>query len=242
MLMINLLQHKKTGSGRRLAALLLAFLLTACVLSAATIPVARTAQAFGVITEPAGVASSTVTDSSSDRNEATARTVAAADPSDRNEATASELLDGIFEYLKASFGAGDLQGVIDDGFAANDEYVSGEWYIFALSQYGSFDLSPYHKTLHHVLDRMNRIVSGVELEKYTLLDMAMGYDVSRFQPDDLAGSVGTQGIMSYVFGLHLLNNGLEIHDCTAEETVRTLLSMQLEDGGWAPTATSMSPP
>ena len=233
MLMINLLQHKKTGSGRRLAALLLAFLLTACVLSAATLPVARTAQAFGVITEPAGVASSTVTDSSSDRNEATARTVAAADPSDRNEATASELLDGIFEYLKASFGAGDLQGVIDDGFAANDEYVSGEWYIFALSQYGSFDLSPYHKTLHHVLDRMNRIVSGVELEKYTLLDMAMGYDVSRFQPDDLAGSVGTQGIMSYVFGLHLLNNGLEIHDCTAEETVRALLSMQLEDGGWA---------
>ena len=198
--MIKLFLHKKTGSGRRLAALLLAFLLTACVLSATTFPVARTAQAFGVISEP--------------------------------DAQAREILDGIFGYLKASYGATDLQGVIDQGFAANTDYVSGEWYVFALSQYDCFDFSSYHRTLHRILDSYDRVLFGVELEKYALLDLAMGLNVN-VDMRDLAGSVGAQGIMSYVFGLHLLNNGLELSGCTAEETISALLSMQLSDGGWA---------
>ena len=216
--MIHLLQHKKTGSGRRLAALLLAFLLTACVLSAATFPVARAAQAFGVITEPDDAAR---TDASTPD-----------DTSDRNAAAARKILDGIFGYLKASYGAPDLQGVIDQGFAANELYVSGEWYIFALSQYDTFDFSSYYRTFHRILDSYDREFFGVELEKYTLLDMAMGRDVN-VNMTELAGSVGAQGIMSYVFGLHLLNNGLELPDCTAGETIRSLLSMQLSDGGWA---------
>jgi len=36
-----------------------------------------------------------------------------------------------------------------------------------------------------------------------------------------------------VFGLHLINNGVECSEYTAEEVVSTLLSMQKEDGGWA---------
>ena len=216
--MINSVQHKKPGSGRRLAALLLALLLTACVLSAATFPVVRTAQAFGVIAEPdepAGVG-----------------TAAPDDTSDRTVAAAREILDGIFGYLKATYGVSDLQGVIDRGLAANELYVSGEWYIFALSQYGDFDFSTYHRTFHRILDSYDRIIFGVELEKYALLDLTMGYDAG-VDMRDLAGSVGAQGIMSFVFGLHLLNNGLELSGCTAEETIRSLLSMQLSDGGWA---------
>ena len=216
--MINSVQHKKPGSGRRLAALLLALLLTACVLSAATFPVVRTAQAFGVIAEP---------------DESAGVGTAAPDvTSDRTVAAAREILDGIFGYLKATYGVSDLQGVIDRGLAANELYVSGEWYIFALSQYGDFDFSTYHRTFHRILDSYDRIIFGVELEKYALLDLTMGYDAG-VDMRDLAGSVGAQGIMSFVFGLHLLNNGLELSGCTAEETIRSLLSMQLSDGGWA---------
>ena len=216
--MINSVQHKNSGSGRRLAALLLALLLTACVLSAATFPVVRTAQAFGVIAEPDGAAQADL--------------AAPDDTSDRTVAAAREILDGIFGYLKATYAVSDLQGVIDRGLAANELYVSGEWYIFALSQYGGFDFSTYHRTFHRILDSYDRIIFGVELEKYALLDLTMGYDAG-VDMRDLAGSVGAQGIMSFVFGLHLLNNGLELSGCTAEETIRSLLSMQLSDGGWA---------
>ena len=46
-------------------------------------------------------------------------------------------------------------------------------------------------------------------------------------------TVGKLGTMSYVYGLHLLNNGAPSELYTADDLVDALLSMQKEGGGWA---------
>lgn len=53
-------------------------------------------------------------------------------------------------------------------------------------------------------------------------------------PADLADeSIGKLGVMSYVYGLHLLKNGAQSQLWTREAIVEKLLEMQKEDGGWA---------
>jgi hypothetical protein len=47
----------------------------------------------------------------------------------------------------------------------------------------------------------------------------------------MADSLGGQGIMSWVYGLHLLNNAIPCPTATADEAVETLLSLRLADGG-----------
>lgn len=210
--MNSTVKHCNSGSGRRLIALLLALLLTACVLSPATLPVARAAQAFGVIADRGpGVASLSV------------------DASDRTSEQAQALLDGIVRFLMQSCGTASLQEVLDLGLLRRVS-LTGEWYVFALCQHGSYDYTAYREALLAKLNSAARAPSGTELQKYALLDLAMGYPVDG---ESLAGSVGSQGIMSLVFGLHLMNNGLEIPSQNAADVIRDILSRQLADGGWA---------
>ena len=49
----------------------------------------------------------------------------------------------------------------------------------------------------------------------------------------LEESFGRQGIMSYIYALHLLNNGVHCSSIDAMEIVEILKKMQCEDGGWS---------
>ena len=118
--MNNSAKHKKTGSGRRLTALLLAFLLTACVLSAAAFSTARTAQAFGVSPE----------------NETSV-----------NRASAQDFFDGILSYLRLETGCSsdDPQALINESLGLQPS--QNVWFLFALSQYGVYDFQSTEKAL-----------------------------------------------------------------------------------------------
>lgn len=108
---------------------------------------------------------------------------------------------------------------------------SSEWYAMALSKLGRYDLSEYRTSLLEYLSE-NEILSPSTREKFALTLIALKCD-DPFIEATLNDSVGQQGIMSYVFGLHILNNG-HVSDTTDVKTVKEkLLSLQLSDGGWA---------
>lgn len=149
--------------------------------------------------------------------------------------TASEtkmLIDGIFSYTLEQTGNVSLQDWAD-GSLSEDAGSSSEWYAIALSQYDpSVDLSAYGGSLKKFLSD-TPTTSAVTKEKYALALLAARQREDVFLVAGLSDAIGSQGLMSWIYGLHLLNNGVALENHTASEAVTVLLSAQLEDGGWS---------
>ena len=109
---------------------------------------------------------------------------------------------------------------------------SSEWYIIALSQMGGYNFSAYESSLWNWLME-NEVHSASTKLKYVLSLLSVGTDDSKFIIDFAQDAIGKQGIMSWVYGLHIINNGYTFDGITSENIVEHLLSLQLEDGGWA---------
>jgi|GEM_PF-1433416 len=111
---------------------------------------------------------------------------------------------------------------------------NGEWYAIALAQSGrTYDFSAYAAALTAYFDTQT-IGSAVERQRVALALLAVGAD-SDIPDKVLSDSVGKQGTMSLVFGLHLLQNGAHSDKHTVESVTRDLLAKQNEDGGWCVT-------
>lgn len=134
------------------------------------------------------------------------------------------VIDGI---VANEFGnSPDVSKVLKENIGA-----TSEWYAMALSKLGTYELSGYRDELLEYLGS-NEITSPSSREKFALTLIACGSD-DPFIEKALSDSVGMQGIMSYVFGLHIINNGYECETATQDTVISQILSMQLEDGGWA---------
>lgn len=133
----------------------------------------------------------------------------------QNQSGAESVADWVASALPESMGAG------------------GEWYAIALNG-GEYDLSACHAALVDYV-AAHSVRSAATRQKLVLALAATGSadDAADFVADTLSETIGQQGVMSWVWGLHLLNNGFESPSCTAEEAIKTLLSLQKEDGGWA---------
>ena len=107
----------------------------------------------------------------------------------------------------------------------------GEWYAIALAQLGGYDLSACREALESYVAG-TKVRSATTRQKLALTLLALGSE-HEFIAATLSDSIGKQGVMSWAWGLHLLNNGCEIPEYTADEVVRTLLSLRKADGGWA---------
>lgn len=144
---------------------------------------------------------------------------------------------------------GELQSVIDDitdfkvkesGCESLDEWVktelpkgvgvNSEWYAIALSQNGYKDFSAYETALLNYIDS-NNTPSASSRERLAAALCAIGSSSGHIT-ELLENSIDKQGIMSRIFGLHLLNNG---YTCqySSDSIIEKLLSMQLVDGGWS---------
>lgn len=142
------------------------------------------------------------------------------------------LIDGILSYAVSKDGAVDLQQWVDTALVEGAG-TSSEWYIMALCQYNAaLDFSAYEEALKKFLQE-SPTVSAVTKEKYALALLAVGEKNSDLFVNELENAIGSQGLMSWVYGLHLLNNGVSLGSHTVEEAVSALLSAQLEGGGWA---------
>ncbi len=147
--------------------------------------------------------------------------------------TIPEVIDSAVSLRVGSADRQSIQTFADEQLAQG---IGGdaEWYAMIFSQYYDVDLGEYAKALEDYVSA-NETPSAVTREKFALaLVCAGGADKdSSFITDTLRDSVGEQGIMSYVFGLHILNNGFEAPGVTAKSVAAEILSMQLADGGWA---------
>ena len=112
----------------------------------------------------------------------------------------------------------------------------GEWYAIALAQQGGYDLSACRAALEDYVAAA-KVRSATTRQKLALTLLALGSEHD-FIETTLADSIGKQGVMSWAWGLHLLNNGCESQGYTAGEVVETLLSLRKADGGWAITGTA----
>ena len=144
---------------------------------------------------------------------------------------AAELLSGIAAHRMAQSGADSVQEWID-GELTEHAGITSEWYILALSQSReNYDFSGYSAALRRYLAE-NNITSASTRQKYALALIATGCE-DGYISETLADSIGKQGLMSWVFGLHLLHNSDAEAPFTQDEIIAEILSLQLADGGFA---------
>lgn len=147
----------------------------------------------------------------------------------------NSFIDGIVDYKLKETKASSIQQWID-GELTENVGISSEWYIIALSQSGKYDFGHYEEALLEYLSN-NKVYSASSRLKYALTLSAIG-STDEYIYITLNDSIGQQGIMSYILGLHLLNNGYFSNNHTISSIKEKLLSMQLNDGGWAITGTN----
>lgn len=105
---------------------------------------------------------------------------------------------------------------------------SAEWYIFALRMADvEIDGEAYLARLDEYLK--DNTLGAVACQRCALASLALGRDDDK----TVDSTIGKGGIMSYVFALHLLNNGASSAEHTAFSVVQKLIEMQNEDGGWS---------
>lgn len=146
----------------------------------------------------------------------------------------SQLYHAILNEQMENAGVQDAQALIDEQFC--HEAASGaEWYVIALKQRGEYDFTEYCEALTEYL-KNNNVRSKVSLQKFALSLLFIGGDRDEIA-SVLSETIGKQGLMSWVYGLHLLNNGIVCADVSVQDVIDKILSMQLQDGGWVITGT-----
>ena len=148
------------------------------------------------------------------------------------KAKAKEIFDGTVSYNIAGPETSDIQEFIDKDLTGK---VGGtaEWYVLGLSQYGNYDFTKYRTALEDYLS--TREVKGASAKlKFALLLAYVDADDSFWENMLYDDSIGSQGIMSYVFGLHIINNGYK-GNISGSEIIDTLKALRHEDGGWSVT-------
>ncbi len=143
---------------------------------------------------------------------------------------AEEIISGIIDFKLKETDSRDIQSWMN-GNLAERAGISSEWFIIGLSQNGDFDFSAYSSSLSRYLDE-NEVNSPSSREKYALALIASGSD-DAYITEALNSSIGEQGIMSWIFGLHILNNGYEAENHTIDSVIETIMGLQLDDGGFA---------
>lgn len=137
------------------------------------------------------------------------------------------LLEEIISYNTE----GSLQEWADGELSASPEL--NEWYAVSLSRLSpETDLSVYADALEKYLSE-NEIYSASTKQKLGIILIACGRANSEYLQGLVDRTAGKQGIMSYIFALHLLNNGAASTDFSAANLIPVLLTMACPDGGWS---------
>lgn len=107
-----------------------------------------------------------------------------------------------------------------------------DYYVLLLNRFsGELDFTSYVQTAAPLLEQ-GGISNPVTRQKCALAVISCGAidAVAETLADE---TIGKLGVMSYVYGLHLLNNGAASDQWTVGAIIDKLLEMQKPDGGWA---------
>ena len=140
-------------------------------------------------------------------------------------------IEAIFTERMSKAGVQTAQELV---WALSDEVQSGdEWYIVSLRQYypGRLDFSEYRKAYEEYVQ--NTEIKNVSTRLKAALTLQAVGSSSAFIDTAADEATGEGGIMSWIYGLHVLTNGAKSSRHTANSVIEELLKLQLRDGGWA---------
>ena len=142
------------------------------------------------------------------------------------------IIDGILSFNAGSSSDKDVQSFIDSELT-NSIGGKAEWYVLGLSGYRAYDFSKYRSALEKHL-KENDVKGASSRLKFAYALICAEGDTSYAEQCVNDETIGGQGIISYVFGLHLYNNGFK-GKLTPEEIADILLKMRHPDNGWSVT-------
>ncbi len=143
-------------------------------------------------------------------------------------ADVSGYINGIIAYKACESGAKSNEEWAEK--LAQSAGTGAEWYIMYLHQTGEYDFTEYASSLAKYLSENS--LAGTEGLRCALGFIAANHD-SVYIDYAAENFIGAQGIMSYIWGLHLLNNRAESSVYTAESLAEKIAEMRLSDGGFA---------
>ena len=146
--------------------------------------------------------------------------------------------DDIISYKLVSSEYDTVDEWIKDDIALGAGVIS-DWYAFALVQGYGYGVSAYTNALEKYLDG-RKITSVVSAQKYALILLAVNGN-EKLAASLAEGSVGGQGIISYVYGLHLIKNGIDLLHDGVDKIVDEITALQRDDGGWSVTGKVSDP-
>lgn len=136
----------------------------------------------------------------------------------------------IMEYKTDSVGASDLHSFVSGYLTENAGSGETEWYAFCLAKEDKYDFSAYSAALEAA-------VSAAGLKATDRLRIAIAYHGTGGTSLDIGAIIDDSwsklGIMSEIYSLILINSGDFQFSADSTEIVKSLLSRQLTDGGWA---------
>lgn len=150
----------------------------------------------------------------------------------QNAARETALPDGVLSYEIARAGASSPAEFARQALPALAG-TGGDWVALALRQYRpELDYSPYADALSEFA-QTHTIAAAASRQRVALLLIACGRADDPFVAQACRETIGAQGIMTWIFGLHLLQNGQTSESCTRADALAALLALQLPGGGFA---------
>lgn len=136
------------------------------------------------------------------------------------------------EIVTAQCEGQDVQNWVSGTLTQRIGMSSADWYVISLAGLGGYDLSAYGAAVQGYLSA-NAVPSATSRERLALAMLACDGAFAGDCAPLLDSSVGQLGIMSEIFGLHLINNGIPCAAYTNTALVEQLVSEQCADGGWS---------
>lgn len=140
-------------------------------------------------------------------------------------------IDGILQREAEKAGSNNLQAWLD-GALTQGAGVTSDWLVFSIRQYNkSYNFSQYAAALNNYV-KTDDGFTAVTKQRFALLFAAVGQNRD-YVVQTVNSTIGEFGIMSWIYGLHLLNNGYTSSKTSTTAVVEKLLTLQLTDRGWA---------
>ena len=145
---------------------------------------------------------------------------------------AAKLASGIIAYNVRASGCTDERHWISHSLLTQRS-PGFEWYVMMLKQFGrGIDDGDFQAAIEEQIASSGVLGASTRL-KYALALAACGQKENKYVLAAAQEAPGTQGIMSLIYGLHLLNNGVRSDAHSADSLIDQILALRKSDGGWA---------
>lgn len=147
-------------------------------------------------------------------------------------------LEDVIDNILAWKYDGDVQALLDDVVSNEMGGSIGDWYVISLGRYKyKPDFSACLKSLDSYTASTNNL-KATDRQRISIVYTSVGSN-NDFVRNTIKDSVGKLGIMSYIYGLIMLDCGAYQSDnISRDDIIDHLLSLQTKDGGWALTGTA----